>query len=140
QQCVCRVPAGKRFGIKFAARVFAARFGGSRMNATGGAVVGARALALAMLSASMSAQAAFTSINPLGGGDGSERCLVDASSRCGGGAYSGAMSLISVFEKDLGYAQGSFVRVDDGLDKIWANTGNGSGMVQALARYANDSS
>jgi len=102
---------------------------------------GSIALGLAaLLSLSAAAHASLTSINPLGGGDGSERCLVGATSRCSGGAYSGAMSIISIFERDLGYAQGSFVRVDDGLDKIWANTADHGGSVQALARYANDSS
>lgn len=93
-----------------------------------------------LLAASVAAQAELTSINPLGGGSGGERCLVGADSRCSGGAYAGAMSIISVFEKDLGYAPGSFIRVDDGIDNIWTNTVNQGGAVQALARYANDNS
>lgn len=84
------------------------------------------------------AHAALTSVNPLGGGDGSERCLQGAT--CSGGAYNGAFSLVSIFEKDLGFAPGSFMRVDDSDDKIWSNTVTNGGQVQALARYASDSS
>jgi hypothetical protein len=68
----------------------------------------------------------------------SERCLVGTARLCVGGAYNGAFSLINVFERDLGL--GSFVRVDDDDDRIWANTRPGGGQVQALARYASDTS
>ena len=84
------------------------------------------------------AHAATTSVNPLGGGNGSERCLEGLT--CTGGAYGGAFSLINLFEKDLGLASGSITRVDDNLDKIWTNTVTNGGQVQALARYASDSS
>jgi hypothetical protein len=84
------------------------------------------------------AHATTTAVNPLGGGDGSERCLAGAT--CAGGAYNGAFSLISLFEKDLGRALGSITRVDDSDDKIWTNTVTNGGQVQALARYASDSS
>lgn len=84
------------------------------------------------------AHATTTAVNPLGGGDGSERCLQGAT--CAGGAYSGAFSLISLFEKDLGLAPGSITRVDDDFDKLWANTVTNGGQVQALARYASDNS
>ncbi len=84
------------------------------------------------------AHAALTSVNPLGGGNGSERCLEGA--MCSGGAYGGAFSLISLFEKDLGLAPGSITRVDDSDDKIWTNTVTNGAQVQALARYSSDNS
>jgi hypothetical protein len=85
------------------------------------------------------AYAATTAVNPLGGGDGSERCLAGATCAASG-AYGGAFSLISIFEKDLGLALGSITRVDDDHDKVWTNTVTNGGQVQALARYASDSS
>jgi hypothetical protein len=94
-------------------------------------------LAAGCLLASL-AHATTTSVNPLGGGDGSERCLQGAT--CAGGAYNGAFSLINLFEKDLGLAPGSITRVDDDFDKIWTNTVTNGGQVQALARYASDNS
>ena len=94
-------------------------------------------LAAVALFASL-AHATTTSVNPLGGGDGSERCL--AGTTCTGGAYNGAFSLIRLFEKDLGLAAGSITRVDDNFDKLWANTVANGGQVQALARYAADNS
>jgi PEP-CTERM motif-containing protein len=84
------------------------------------------------------AHATTTSVNPLGGGDGSERCLQGGT--CSGGAYGGAFSLISLFEKDLNLAPGSLTRVDDDFDKLWTNTITNGGQVQALARYASDNS
>jgi len=84
------------------------------------------------------AHATTTSVNSLGGGDGSERCAQGAT--CAGGAYGGAFSLISLFEKDLGLAAGSITRVDDDFDKLWTNTVTNGGQVQALARYASDNS
>lgn len=84
------------------------------------------------------AYATSTPVNPLGGGDGSERCLQGAT--CSGGAYGGAFSLIGLFEKDLGLAPGSITRVDDDFDKLWTNTITNGGQVQALARYASDNS
>ncbi|MGH8668530.1 MAG: PEP-CTERM sorting domain-containing protein [Burkholderiales bacterium] len=95
------------------------------------------ALALA-LSASGNAAAATTYVNPDGNGNGAERCLEGY--QCSGGTYDGALSLISIFEQDLGFAPGSFTRVDDDLDKVWANFVDGGGQVQALARYAGDKS
>jgi hypothetical protein len=94
-------------------------------------------MVMAACAACFSASATTTAVNALGGGDGSERCLVGTAGLCVGGAYNGAFSLINVFERDLGL--GPFVRVDDNLDKIWANTAGG-GEVQALARYASDTS
>src|SRR5262245_34141949 len=112
--------------------------GGNRMNRTG---IAARALICgAALAASAAAQAALTSVNPQGAGNGGERCLVGSASRCSGGGYAGAMSLIGLFEKDLGYAPGSFVRVDDSVDRLWTSVPGQTGTVQALARYASDSS
>jgi hypothetical protein len=84
------------------------------------------------------ASASMTYVNPLGAADGSERCLEGY--QCAGGSYDGALSLISIFEKDLGFAPGSFTRVDDALDRLWANTLAYGGEVQALARYAGDGS
>lgn len=100
------------------------------------AVLGAAVFA----GASLGAGAATTVVNAQGGGGGSERCLVSSGVTCSGGTYNGALSMISVFEKDLGLAAGSIVRVDDNLDKIWTNTVNNGGQVQALARYAGDNS
>lgn len=94
-----------------------------------------------LAAASSMAVAATTPVNTKGGGGGSERCLVGGSNgKCSGGAYNNALSMISIFEKDMGFAVGSFVRVDDNLDKIWMNTANNGGQVQALARYAGDNS
>jgi hypothetical protein len=91
----------------------------------------------AAFAACFNASATTTAVNALGGGDGSERCLVGTAGLCVGGAYNGAFSLINVFERDLGL--GPFARVDDDHDKIWVNTAGG-GQVQALARYASDTS
>ena len=88
--------------------------------------------------ACFSASAADTAVNTQGGGDGSERCLVGVAGLCVGGTYSGAFSLINVFERDLGL--GPFVRAGDDDDSIWANSVSGGGQVQALARYAGDPS
>jgi hypothetical protein len=97
-----------------------------------------RLAALVLGSVAFAASANTTYISPLGGGNGSERCLEGY--QCAGGSYDGAFSLISIFETDLGFAPGSFTRVDDALDRLWANTLAYGGEVQALARYANDRS
>jgi len=95
-------------------------------------------LGLAVLAlASSGAGADTTFVNPSGGGSGSERCLTGTT--CVGGAYNGAFSLMQVFDNDLGPGV-SLVRVDDGLDRIWANAASNGGQVQALARYAGDNS
>lgn len=95
-------------------------------------------LACLAFAAPGAANSATTYVNPMGDTNGSERCLEGY--QCVGGSYSGALSLISIFEMDLGFAPGSFTRVDDALDRIWANTLANGGEVQALARYAADSS
>jgi len=95
-------------------------------------------MAMTACAACFSASAATTAVNPQGGGDGSERCLVGVAGLCAGGAYNGAFSLINVFERDLGL--GSFVRVTDDDDSVWANSVSGGGQVQALARYAGNPS
>jgi hypothetical protein len=97
-----------------------------------------RLAALVLGSVAFAASASTTYVNPLGGGNGSERCLEGY--QCAGGSYDDALSLISIFEKDLGFAPGSFSRVDDAFDAIWANTLALGGEVQALARYASDRS
>jgi hypothetical protein len=48
------------------------------------------------------------------------------------------MSLLSIFEKDLG--KGPFVRIDDATDKLWENLSSQGGQLLALSRYAGDSS
>ena len=93
---------------------------------------------VALAAASLPANATTTYVNPMGDINGSERCLEGY--QCAGGSYGGALSLISIFEKDLGFAPGSFSRVDDAFDTIWANTLALGGEVQALARYASDRS
>jgi hypothetical protein len=104
----------------------------------------AAAFSLALLFAG-AAHATTTAVSAQGGADGSERCLASANGTptsygtCSGGTYHGALSLVSVFEKDLGFAPGSFARVDDAFDRLWTNTRN-FGQVQARARYASDSS
>jgi hypothetical protein len=95
------------------------------------------ALAIPALLGSATAMAETTYINPVGGGNGSERCLI-GSFCAGAGTYGGAMSLISIFEKDLG--KGPFVRVDDAMDKLWQNLSNQGGQLLAVSRYAGDSS
>jgi hypothetical protein len=95
------------------------------------------AIALPGLFNPASVLAAETLVNVTGGGNGSERCLV-GSFCAGGGTYGGAMSLLSIFEKDLG--KGPFVRIDDATDKLWENLSSQGGQVLALSRYAGDSS
>jgi hypothetical protein len=99
------------------------------------------ALAFSLLGgACVTAYASTTAVNALGAGNGAERCLEGY--RCAGGSYNNALSLITVFEQDLGLAPGSFERLDDDFDKLWQNlvAGDGRGQVQALARYAGDKS
>jgi hypothetical protein len=87
----------------------------------------------------LSAAAATIDVNSHGGGDGGERCLVSTGAKCSGGSYDNALSLISIFENDLG-AGITLVRVDDSSDKIWMNATSNSGEVRAIARYASDNS
>jgi hypothetical protein len=94
------------------------------------------AVALAVATSSVDAQSITTFINPDGGGGSeNERCLVGIDGVCRGGAYDGAISIISAIEMDLG---GSLVRVDDGLDRIWQAIGNQGGNIVGRARYAAD--
>jgi hypothetical protein len=79
------------------------------------------------------AHALMTYVNPQGGGNGNERCLIGPT--CSGGSYNNALSIIQVLENDIG---SPIVRVDDGLDQTWANTINMGGQVMARARYASD--
>lgn len=92
----------------------------------------------AMTIASLSAHGATTYVAPQGAG-GNERCLVGVGGVCSGGNYNNALSLISIFQNDLG-AGNTLVRVDDSFDKLWMNVVNSGGQVQALARYAGDNS
>ncbi len=78
-----------------------------------------------------------TTVNPIGAGSGSERCL--AGTYCpGNGAYAGARSLLGVFESEVG--KGTFTRVNDAFDTVWKAAGSQPVMIRALARYAGDSS
>lgn len=88
--------------------------------------------------ASLTAQGATTYVAPQGAG-GNERCLIGAGGVCSGGGYNNALSLVSIFQNDLG-AGNTLVRVDDSYDKLWMNVVNNGGQVQALARYAGDNS
>src|SRR5262245_33036037 len=83
------------------------------------------------------AHAAYTPVNPNGNGDGAERCLTGLT--CGAGAYSGALSIVAAFERELGLAPGSMKRVSDGNDQRWSVLGP-SAAVLPVARYAGDSS
>jgi hypothetical protein len=79
------------------------------------------------------AHALMTYVNPQGGGNGGERCLIGPT--CVGGTYNNALSIIQVLENDIG---SPIVRLDDSLDRVWANTVNMGGQVMARARYAGD--
>ena len=107
-----------------------------RMLVRRGGVTVLSALVLQLMSSH--AQAALSYINPVGGSNGSERCLISTTSTCTGGTYNGGLSIITVLENDIG--MGSFTRVDDEFDRLWANTVNSGGQVLALARYAADTS
>jgi len=96
------------------------------------------ALLLAAIFGTTGAQAATTPVSAQGA-NGSERCLVGSGGVCSGGAYNNALSMITVFQNDLG-AGNTLVRFDDSFDKLWANTLNNGGEIQALARYAGDNS
>ena len=105
-------------------------------------LVGAAVLASASFSSG-----AVTPVNPLGGGNGGERCLVGSgpNGMCGGpdassNAYKNSFSMVSIFEKDRNLAAGSIVRVDDSLDRIWTNSVNSGGQVRVLAGYSGDRS
>lgn len=93
------------------------------------------AIAAALACASSVTQASATPVNPLGAGNGSERCLIGDTCGKAGSTYYGALSLVNVFQKDIGL---SLVRVDDALDRLWVNIQDNGGQVQALARYAGD--
>jgi hypothetical protein len=84
------------------------------------------------------AHGATTSVAAQGAG-GNERCLIGTGGICSGGAYNNARSLVSIFESDLGSGY-ALSRVDDSFDKLWMNTVNNGGQIQALARYAGDNS
>ncbi len=104
--------------------------------------IGSAALAAIVLTGFSLSAGAQTAINPLGGGNGGERCLVGSGpgGTCGGGgAYSSAHSLTSIFATDLGSSY-SLVRVSDSFDKIWTNNTSNGGQVQTFARYAGDTS
>jgi hypothetical protein len=78
----------------------------------------------------------LTPVNASGGGGGGERCL--PGNICSGGSYNGDRSMVSVTEKDRGYATGSFTRVDDANDQIWTASVSNGVQVRALGRYADD--
>lgn len=77
----------------------------------------------------------MTYVNPLGGGNGSERCLIGgtggAVGTCGGPGtgYYNAPSLIQVLSNDLG---SPLVRLNDSQGSIWQNSG-GEVLVRALS-------
>jgi hypothetical protein len=103
-----------------------------------------KAVSASFVLTAASAYANTTVINPLGAGNGNERCLFSLTGVCaGGGSYNGAYSMMEIFERDLETFYGtdiSFVRVDDDLDRLWTNAVDYGGQVQALARYAGDNS
>jgi len=82
---------------------------------------------------------AATTFVAASGAGGSERCLVGIGGVCSGGGYNNALSLVSIFQNDLG-AGNALVRVDDSFDKLWMNAVANGGEVQGLARYAGDNS
>jgi len=84
----------------------------------------------------LSVQAEMTTINPMGGGNGVERCLIG--STCTGGSYNGSISIISAIEMDLDLAPGTITQVDDDFDQLWEATINKGGKVLSRARYAGD--
>lgn len=93
---------------------------------------------LAMSAIAAPSYAALTTyVNPQGGTNGNERCLVGPICM-GGGAYNGTVSLLGALERDMGLAAGSITGVDDGIDQIWRSTVNSGGQVLARARYAGD--
>lgn len=94
--------------------------------------------AAVLATASVTTQADTTAVSAQGAG-GAERCLVGVGGVCTGGAYNNSLSLVSIFQSDLG-AGNLLVRVDDSFDKLWANVVSSGGQVQALARYAGDNS
>lgn len=96
-----------------------------------------RAILLLACAYAPSAAAALTPVNPAGGGGGGERCL--AGNTCAQGAYAGAFSIVRSFEKDLGLAAGSLVRVDDALDGQWTVL-TADAALRPFARYAGDNS
>jgi hypothetical protein len=77
-----------------------------------------------------------TYVNPDGGFNQDERCLVGVNGVCQGGTYDGAMSIISIIQTDLGGVP--LTRVSDGLDRIWEAIGNANnpGRLVGRARYA----
>jgi len=102
------------------------------------AFIGAAILSVA----SLTAHAATTFVDPQGN-FGNERCLVGVAGMCSGGSYNNTLSMVSIFQNDLNFTVGAghtLVRVDDNLDKLWANAVDNGGEVQALARYAGDNS
>src|SRR5262245_55379145 len=96
-----------------------------------------RILALLACCFVLTAQAALTTVNPSGGGNGGERCL--AGSSCSGGDYSGAFSIVRSLERDLGLAAGTLQRVDDSFDRRWIGLGPQAAL-RPFARYAGDNS
>src|SRR5262245_20504377 len=83
------------------------------------------------------AQATYTPVNANGNGDGAERCLTGLT--CGAGAYSGALSIVAAFERDLGLAPGSLRRIDDAADRRWIAL-SADAAIRPFARYAGDRS
>ncbi len=79
--------------------------------------------------------AALTVVNPLGAGNGSERCLEGGNCPSGGG-YAGKASIQSLIQSDRGV---TLTRVDDAYDTLWRATGS-TIEVRAIARYAGDAS
>jgi hypothetical protein len=82
--------------------------------------------------------AAYTPVNPLGAGNGAERCLAGITCPAAG-AYAGAVSIAHAFEIDLRLPAGSLERVDDSLDRLWWTLSEGAAL-RPLARYARDRS
>lgn len=90
------------------------------------------ALVLGGAGVTTSAHATMTYVHPQGS-FGNERCLTGPV--CVGGAYNNSLSIIQVLENDIG---SPVIRLDDSLDRLWANTVNMGGQVMARARYAGD--
>lgn len=99
----------------------------------------ARAALAALLAAASAPALALTAVNPLGAGNGNERCL-EGGDCPPGGSYAGLPSIQSLLTADRAVVDPGFTlsRVDDANDALWRATG-ATIEVRAIARYAGDS-